>query len=692
MTKEGPVDGTVLFLLSVTAYAALPLLYTLWRGPARFLLLYVHLAAALTLGGILGAVYVLPLPGGVSLLAGQVSYGAFIFATLVTVVVGRDVQVVRNIVVLTLGVNVLVATIFALSHQALVSGDKIPNPLGTPLALFEQSTRVVVSGGLLIIVELLMLIAMLEVAKRRLPSWAMAPFYVLAYVGIIVLDGVLFPALVILPPTGLGEAIVAGVHAKIYLAGAFALPLVVFVAAYRPTLTRYEAAPVPLRALLSVTRDELLDRYDRQQAEIDQQRARLTHSAASAGRAAATMSGLLSSAQNTLLITTNESLVITRASSGAARILDTTQDELLGRRLDQLHHPDVWARMAVDLGLSQGEEFDPFLVAGAVARTGLRRDWDFLTAGGGTRTISYSITEIVDDDQVVGYLGAGEDVTDRVRTEQAMSAALQREHDAVLRLQEVDQLKADLVSNVSHELRTPITSVSGYLEMVTDGQYGEITPAQRAVLGRIADNANRLERLIDDLLTLGASEAGTLVLDLVEVDFREVVVSLGDLMEELCRGRDVVLEVDPGAGPIPLRADPAALERVIVNLVTNAIKFIEGAGSVRVEVRPDVSSNGHLPGGVLVVHDTGIGIGAEAQQKLFTRFYRAPEATALAIPGSGLGLSIVHSIVTAHRGAVSVDSTPGVGTTVTVRLPADPTDEPEQPDPTDHGESPLTHW
>ena len=313
------MDGTALFLISVTAYAALPLLYTLWRGPARFLLLYVHLAAVLTLGGILGAVYVLPLPGGVSLLAGQVSYGAFIFATLVTVVVGRDVQVVRNIVVLTLGVNVLVATIFALSHQALVSDAGIPNPLGTPVELFAQSTRVVVSGGLLIIAELLLLIALLEVAKRRLPSWAMAPYYVLAYVGIIVLDGVLFPTLVHhaadrpggrdrvrcaregLPRRRLHGA-PGGLRGRL------------------PTdVTRYEASPVRLRALLSMTRDELLDRYDRQQAEIDQQRARLTHSAASAGRAAATTSGLLRSAQNTLLITTDESLTITRVSSGAAR-------------------------------------------------------------------------------------------------------------------------------------------------------------------------------------------------------------------------------------------------------------------------------------------------------------------------------------------------------------------------------------
>ena len=353
------MGGTALFLLSVTAYAALPLLYALWRGPARFLMLYVHLAAVLTLGGLLGAVYVLPLPGDVVLLAGQVSYGGFIFATLVAFVVGRDVQVVRNVVMLTLVVNVLVFTIFWLSHQALLSPEAIPNPLSTPIALFDQSVRVVLSGGTLIIAELLLLIGLLELAKRRLPSWAMAPFYVVAYVAIIVLDGVLFPALVIMPPSGTAALISTGVHAKLYLAAAFAVPLIIFVLAYRPTLTRFEAEPVRLRALLSVSRDELLERYDRQQAELDEQRARLTHSTALSGRAAATTSGLMRSALNTLLITTDENLVITNVSTGGVRILRRPEEQLVGKPLHSLHSPEVWRHAALEAGVAEEDARRP---------------------------------------------------------------------------------------------------------------------------------------------------------------------------------------------------------------------------------------------------------------------------------------------------------------------------------------------
>ena len=98
----------VLFFLSVAVYAGIPLLLAIRRTPFQFLLLYTHIAAVLTLGGLLGAVYILPIIGDVSLLAGQVAYGAFMFSTLVTVIVGRDLQVVRNIVLLTVSVNTLV--------------------------------------------------------------------------------------------------------------------------------------------------------------------------------------------------------------------------------------------------------------------------------------------------------------------------------------------------------------------------------------------------------------------------------------------------------------------------------------------------------------------------------------------------------------------------------------------------------
>lgn len=264
------MSGLALFLLSVALYAGIPLLVATRRTRFQFVLLYGHIAGVLTLGGLLGAVYVLPLSGDVALLAGQVAYGAFMFSTMVTVIVGRDLQVVRNIIALTISVDTLVYLVFRISQTALTSG--IPDPLGVPSSIFDQSLRIVVSGGLLIIAELLLLLGILEVAKRRLPSAAMAPVYLLTYIGIVTLDGVLFPALVLLPPDGLGAFITSSVQAKFLLALAFAVPLAVFVAAYRPTLLRFEATELHLRTLVSASRDDLLESLDRQRTELEENR------------------------------------------------------------------------------------------------------------------------------------------------------------------------------------------------------------------------------------------------------------------------------------------------------------------------------------------------------------------------------------------------------------------------------------
>lgn len=278
------MGGVGLFLLSVALYAGIPLVAAALGARVRFVLLYAHIAAVLTLGGLLGAVYVLPIHGDVALLAGQVAFGGFMFSTMVTTIVGRDLQVVRNVIVMTIGVDVLVYLQFRISRTALVSD--LPNPLGVDAAVFDQSLRIVVMGGILIIAELLLILGILEVAKRRLSGARMAPVYVLAYVAVVTLDGVLFPALVLLPPEGLGAFIEAGVQAKAVLAAAFAVPLVVFVAFYRPTLAAFEAAPIELRYLLVPRRDEMLAHLERQAAELDEHRRRLTRSDARTARLA----------------------------------------------------------------------------------------------------------------------------------------------------------------------------------------------------------------------------------------------------------------------------------------------------------------------------------------------------------------------------------------------------------------------
>ncbi|WP_104108336.1 ATP-binding protein [Nocardioides sp. 616] len=647
-----------LFLLSVAIYSGLPLLYSVRRTSFQFLLLYSHIASVLTFCGLLGAVYILPVGGGVNLLAGQVAFAGFLFGTFITVVVGRDLQVVRNVVALTIVVNVLVAAVFAVSGTALQTSGVV-NPFDTSPVVFQQSLSTVLIGGALMVLELLVLLAVLEWAKKRLGPWPMALVYPTTYVGALALDGLLFPVLVLRPDSGLGDAIWQGVQAKLVLAAAFLVPLLLFVTLFRRTLNLYEARPLNLLHLTALSRDHLLEKLDSQQQQLLEQHDRIVDSTASYGRANATVERILDSATNTILIALDPNLRITHFNAGAQRLLGYTGAEVAGEPLSLFHSPSEIARHAAALGT----DADHVQVLRVQMAIDARRDWEFVASRGTRHVVSLGITEVVVDSAVVGYVAAGEDVTTRLRAETAMMTALTREHDALVRLQEADRVKEELVSTVSHELRTPIASISGYTEMLADGAYGILSDEQTRALERVLRNTERLERLVDDLLVLERTEGAPLMLERVPLDFSDVIRGTGEMVTQMVRGRDLKFSVSLPAQPVCVNGDHAALERMVLNLISNAVKFTPGRGTIAVRISTDDTH------AWLTVADTGIGVAEEDVDKLFTRFFRTREANDRAIPGSGLGLSIVQAVVSSHDGEVSISSSTEVGTTVRVSLP-----------------------
>ena len=380
-----------------------------------------------------------------------------------------------------------------------------------------------------------------------------------------------------------------------------------------------------------------------------------------ANRDATTVERMLTASTGAVFMATDRAGRITHYNSGAQHALEYAVDEVVG------HHPRLFHEDKEILRQAQhfGVEPDHAAVVLAQVESGERRDWEFISRSGRVRTISLGISEVCDaQGRVQGYIAAGEDVTERMRTQEALVAALDREHASVLRLQEVDHVKQELISTVSHELRTPITSIAGYTELLTDASLGGLGPAQLDAVERIGRNAARLGVLVEDLLVLSRSESGQLELRSEEVDLRDCVTEACDLLAEQVRSRALVLDLDLPARPVPVLGDAEALERVVTNLVGNAVKFTPSGGRVTVTLACEE------PSVRLEVRDTGIGISPEDQQHLFTRFYRTAAATQLAIQGSGLGLSIVQAIVSRHGGEVAVESVPDVGTAVTVRLPA----------------------
>jgi two-component system, OmpR family, phosphate regulon sensor histidine kinase PhoR len=241
--------------------------------------------------------------------------------------------------------------------------------------------------------------------------------------------------------------------------------------------------------------------------------------------------------------------------------------------------------------------------------------------------------------------------------------AHQSEH--VKRLELLDRQKSDFLATVSHELRTPLTSISGYLEMLHDGDAGQLTVAQGGMLDVVDRNTTRLTSLIEDLLVLNRIETG-------EIDDHSTGLSMSQLVIRAClevsslaRKSAVELDVDAGLESVLVDGDRGSLERAIVNLLSNAIKFSPGGGVVSIRCTLDPSRSRVL----VCVQDRGIGIPADEQLHMFTRFYRARNATDQAIPGTGLGLSIVKQIVDDHGGRLRLTSVEGEGTTVVMDLP-----------------------
>jgi signal transduction histidine kinase len=224
------------------------------------------------------------------------------------------------------------------------------------------------------------------------------------------------------------------------------------------------------------------------------------------------------------------------------------------------------------------------------------------------------------------------------------------------------RLRGDFVAAVSHELRTPLTSILGYLELLIDDQPLNRTPDEQAYLAIVQRNAERLLRLVSDLLLVAEVEDGTLTLQLDDVDFSELATECAEAAKPAADAKRIRLGLRHGAAG-PLRGDPIRLAQLMDHLVSNAIKFTPAGGNVRIttEIR-DGSA-------IFEVADSGMGIGAADQAQLYDRFFRTRDAAAHATPGTGLGLTITKAIVDAHGGTIAVASTLGSGTTFVVELP-----------------------
>ena len=227
----------------------------------------------------------------------------------------------------------------------------------------------------------------------------------------------------------------------------------------------------------------------------------------------------------------------------------------------------------------------------------------------------------------------------------------------------VERMRADFVANASHELRTPLAAILGFVETLSDPEAGGDAPLRQRFLGVMDKEARRMQRLVEDLLSISRIEASKGYLPDEVIDLAALA---DDVVKEIgiggdARAGDIALSA---AGPAQVQADRAQMSQLLHNIIGNAMKYGRAGTPVTVKVAPSGAQMVELS-----VGDKGDGIPADALPRLTERFYRVDSARSRTLGGTGLGLAIVKHVVERHRGRLDIESEEGVGTTVRVRLP-----------------------
>jgi two-component system phosphate regulon sensor histidine kinase PhoR len=233
-------------------------------------------------------------------------------------------------------------------------------------------------------------------------------------------------------------------------------------------------------------------------------------------------------------------------------------------------------------------------------------------------------------------------------------------HD-VTALRRAEQMRADFVANVSHELRTPLTSLVGFIETLR-GPAKDDTAAQARFLDLMETQSTRMTRIVNDLLSLSRIEMNEHTPPSDAVDLKQTIATVADLLAPQSRARNVGVELALDALILPVMGQADELAQLFQNLIENAIKYGRDGSNVRVEatIQDDTAR--------ISVIDQGEGIAREHISRLTERFYRVDTARSRELGGTGLGLAIVKHIANRHRGELTIQSEPGVGSTFTVTL------------------------
>ena len=252
----------------------------------------------------------------------------------------------------------------------------------------------------------------------------------------------------------------------------------------------------------------------------------------------------------------------------------------------------------------------------------------------------------------------GFDITDQHQLEMTLTKAKNEAEQA-------NRAKSEFLANMSHELRTPLNAILGFSQVIRDRHFGDHATRYTEYASNIHDSGEMLLAIISDILEMSKLEAGKLKLAEEVIDLGQVAECCRKMVAARAQDGGIALTSSLPVQPIMLRGDQRALKQILLNLLSNAVKFTHPGGNISLAI-------GRVQSGdiQLTVMDTGIGIHPAAQEKVFQPFFQVNPTATRSKSGTGLGLAITRHLTELHGGTIGIDSSPGIGTTVTVTLPA----------------------
>jgi two-component system phosphate regulon sensor histidine kinase PhoR len=235
-------------------------------------------------------------------------------------------------------------------------------------------------------------------------------------------------------------------------------------------------------------------------------------------------------------------------------------------------------------------------------------------------------------------------------------------HD-LTHLKKLEKMRADFVANVTHEIKTPLTAILGFVETLQEGAIEDKETASK-FLQTIRKHAERLNRLVDDLLTISDIELGETSLFFESVSISGIIESVLSIVESKAVKKGLTVEKNAPDNLLPIRADRDKLTQILLNVLDNAVKFTPGPGKIAITAFDDKTDNVTIN-----ISDTGIGVPKDEIPRLGERFYRVDKTRSRELGGTGLGMSIVKHLMMAHEGEIKIESRLGKGTTVSLVFP-----------------------